>query len=353
MPDPRVQTVIEHWMPRFVAQGVDVNDFLRTTARIERWEQWLEAWCEAGDTHWTLAREAEARGRSRTAGEAYGRAALCYHFAQFLWLVDPERRRAAHRRAVEALYAAHRYLDPTAERVEVPFEGARLAGNLRRPPGVERPPLVLLLPGLDSAKEEFFTWEEVFLIRGMATFSLDGPGQGEARESTTIRPDYEVAVTAALDALAGRTDLNLERVGVAGVSLGGYYALRSAAFEPRIRAVASISGPYDFGACWNGLPVLTREVFIAHAGARDETEGRRRAAELTLRGILHRVRQPALAIFGRQDRLIPWTQAEQMAAELPCGEVVIYPEGNHVCNNIPYKYRPLVADWMWEVLNAT
>jgi len=350
MPDPRVQTAIEHWMPRFVAQGVDVNDFLRTTARIERWEQWLGAWCEVGDMHWELAREAEARGHGRTAGEAYVRAALCYHFAQFLWLVDPERRRAAHRQAIDALYAAHRHLDPEAERIEIPWEGARLVGNLRKPPHAARPPLVVLLPGLDSAKEEFFWWEEVFRSRGMATFSLDGPGQGEAREHTVIRPDYEVAVRAALDALAGRADLDPERVGVVGVSLGGYYALRSAAFEPRIRAVAAIGGPYDFGACWDGLPALTKEAFLHHAGARDEAEGRRRAAELTLRGVLHRVRQPALVVFGKQDRLIPWTQAEQTAAELPNGTLVMYPEGNHVCNNIPYKYRPLVADWMKEQL---
>ncbi|HXF69002.1 MAG TPA: alpha/beta fold hydrolase [Thermoflexus sp.] len=350
MPDPRVQAAIEHWMPRFVAQGVDVNDFLRTTARIERWEQWLEAWCETAHMHEALAREAEARGRSRTAGEAYVRAALCYHFAQFLWLVDLERRRAAHQCAVKALYAAHRHLDPTAERVEIPFEGTRLVGNLRRPRDRERPPLVLLLPGLDSTKEEFFHWEEVFLVRGMATFSLDGPGQGEARETTRIRPDYEVAVRAALDTLADRSDLDLERVGVVGVSLGGYYALRSAAFEPRIRAVVAIGGPYDFGACWPGLPALTKEAFIHHAGARDEAEGQRRAAMLTLRGILHQVRQPVLVIFGQQDRLIPWTQAEQTVAELPNGTLVMYPEGNHVCNNIPYKYRPLAADWIQEHL---
>jgi 2,6-dihydroxypseudooxynicotine hydrolase len=30
----------------------------------------------------------------------------------------------------------------------------------------------------------------------------------------------------------------------------------------------------------------------------------------------------------------------------------MYPEGNHVCNNIPYKYRPLAGDWMSEQLEA-
>jgi 2,6-dihydroxypseudooxynicotine hydrolase len=30
----------------------------------------------------------------------------------------------------------------------------------------------------------------------------------------------------------------------------------------------------------------------------------------------------------------------------------MFEDGNHVCNNIPYKYRPLVADWMREKLAA-
>jgi 2,6-dihydroxypseudooxynicotine hydrolase len=63
----------------------------------------------------------------------------------------------------------------------------------------------------------------------MATLSLDGPGQGEAGYDLPLRPDYEVAAAAALDALAARDDLDLERVGAMGVSLGGYHAPRAAA----------------------------------------------------------------------------------------------------------------------------
>lgn len=350
--DPRIQLAVDHWGPRFITQGVDYNDFVRTTASITRWEEWLDAWVATGDLHAQLAREAEARGRRITAGEAWVRAALCYHFARFVWLVDLQKRREASDRSVAALRAAHRHLDPTAERLEVPFDGARLVANLRRPPGVERPPLVLLIPGLDSTKEEFFHWETAFLVRGMATLSLDGPGQGETGYYTVIRPDYEVAVSTVLDALEDRQDLDLRRVGTVGVSLGGYYAPRAAAFEPRIRAVAAIGGPYNFGALWETLPSLTRETFAHHAGVRDEAEARHRALQLDLRPVLPRVRQPFLVVFGQQDRLIPWTDAARVAREAPNATFVLYPEGNHVCNNIPYKYRPLVADWMVEELRG-
>jgi 2,6-dihydroxypseudooxynicotine hydrolase len=350
MPDARVQAAIAHWAPRFTAQGVDPNDFASTTKDLDRWEQWLDAWCTTGDVHAALAREAETRGRRLSAGEAWVRAALCYHFAKFVWMLDPVRHRAAADKAVKSIYAAHRLLDPTAERVEIPFGGATMVGNLRRSPGVARPPLVLLIPGLDSTKEEFFNWESVFLARGMATFSLDGPGQGETGYALPIRHDYEVAVAAALDALARRSDVDPERVGAVGVSLGGYYAPRAAAFEPRLRAVAAIGGPYSFAPRWAELPAITRETFTHHSGARSEEEARAKGAALDLTGVLARVTQPFLVVFGKQDRLIPWREAERVAAEAPKAELVMYPEGNHVCNNIPYKYRPLVADWMSERL---
>ena len=352
MPDARVQAAITNWAPRFTSQGVDYNDFVRTTQQIETWAEWLDAWSATGDMHAELAQEAEAQGRQLSAGEAWVRAALSYHFAKFVWMVDMAKNRATADKAVSSLYAAHKQLDPTAERVEIPLDDMTMAANLRRPAGNDHPPLVILLPGLDSTKEEFFNWENVFIKRGMATVSLDGPGQGETGYHSHIRPDYNVAVTALLDTLAGRDDIDLNRVGVVGVSMGGYYAPRVAAFEPRIKAVAPIGGPYNFGECWDQLPMLTRETFLHHSGAATEDEGRERALQLSLEGVAERITQPMLIVFGKLDRLIPWQQAERLAAEAPNAELVMYPDGNHVCNNLPFKYRPLIGDWMRERLTA-
>jgi 2,6-dihydroxypseudooxynicotine hydrolase len=161
-----------------------------------------------------------------------------------------------------------------------------------------------------------------------------------------------VAVSAALDRLEGRSDLDLARVGLVGVSMGGYYAPRAAAFESRIKAVAPIGGPYNFGECWDQLPPITRETFVHHSGAANEEEGRQKALQLGLLGVAERVTQPMLVVFGKLDRLIPWQQAQRLAADAPNATLVMYPDGNHVCNNIPYKYRPLVGDWMQEQLAA-
>ncbi|MGZ4352841.1 MAG: alpha/beta hydrolase [Gaiellaceae bacterium] len=149
MPDERIEAAIAHWAPRFTSQGVDMNDFRAVTARLQTWPEWLPAWVANADVHAELAQDAEDQGRTLTAGQAWVRAALSYHFAKFVWMVDFDLYVDATRKAIGALYAAHRLLDPTAERVEAPLDGFTIAGNLRRPAGVERPPLVLLLPGLD------------------------------------------------------------------------------------------------------------------------------------------------------------------------------------------------------------
>jgi pimeloyl-ACP methyl ester carboxylesterase len=350
VPDARVQAAVDHWAPRFVQAGVDYSDFLVTTAAIETWEEWLDGWCATAEKHMALAEEAEAGGHRRTAGEAYGRAAVCFHFARFVWVVDLDRSRAAGERAVAALARANELLDTGMERVEAALDGGRIVANVRRPEGADRPPLVVLIPGLDSTKEEFFRFENVFLERGMATASLDGPGQGEGGYELPIRHDYEVAVGTLLDVLDGRSDLDLDRVGAVGVSLGGYYAPRAGAFEPRLRAVAGLSGPYNFGEIWDGLPDLTRETFTAKSFSSDAEEGRAKASKLDLSGVAERIDKPFFAITGKLDRLIPWEQTERAAREAPGGRFLLHEDGNHGCANVPYKTRPVVADWMRDQL---
>ena len=352
MPDAEITSAVANWGPRFTAQGVDPGDFARVTGPLERWEDWLDAWCANGDQHAGLAREAEAAGRSLTAGQAWVRAALSYHFAKFVWMLDQAKHRIVADRSVAAMTRAHGLLDPTAERVELPFDGAAMVGNLRRPPGVGRPTLVMLIAGLDSTKEEFYAVENVFLDRGMATFSLDGPGQGETGYSTTIRPDFEAPVAAALDVLCARPDLDGERVGMLGVSLGGYYAARAAAFDPRIRAVVVSGGPYDYGALIRDRPAHSLATFARNSGTTTPEETYEFASRITLEGVLGRLTQPMVVVFGKRDRLVPWQQAVRVAEEAPHADLWMFEEGNHVCMNLTYRWRPQAADWLAERLGS-
>ncbi len=119
VPDDQVRSAIANWGPRFTSQGVDPGDFTRVTSRLENWADWLDAWCANGDMHAGLAREAEDLGRRRTAGEAWVRAALSYHFAKFVWMLDQTRHRAAADQAVAAM----------AQRAPAAGPGRGTAGN--------------------------------------------------------------------------------------------------------------------------------------------------------------------------------------------------------------------------------
>ncbi len=347
MPDARIESAIKNWAPRFTSQGVDYNDFVRTTSGLEHWEEWNDAWCATADMHAELAQAAEAAGYSLSAGEAWVRAALCYHFSKFVWMLDMEKHHAAAQKAVASIYAAHKHLDPTAQRLEVPFEGAKMVANLRRPDGIDNPPLIILVPGSESTKEEFFYWEENFLKRGMATLSMEGPGQGETGYVVPMRHDYEVAINTMIDFLEGRDDgVDLKRLGLVGVSLGGYYAPRAAAFEPRVKAVSAIGGMYEMMDRWDRLPPISLETYMKNTWSSTLEETKEKVAKFSLEGVAEQIMQPLLVVFGKKDRLVPYEHAERLAKNAPNAELVMYENGNHVCNNMPYKYRPLVGDWI-------
>jgi dienelactone hydrolase len=350
MPDALVEVALHHWWPRILAQGVDYNDFKNTTARTERYEDWLDEWCKTAQMHHDIAEEAEQKGRLRTAGEAYLRASLCYHFAKYLWLIDPAKYRATTEKSVAALIKGQRILDPTFERLEIPFDRDKIPANLRKPKGVDKPPVVILVPGLDSVKEEFPNWEESFLNRGMATVAMDGPGQGEGGFVNGLRSDYEAPVGAVIDVIAGRGDLDTSRIGISGVSLGGYYAPRAAAFEPRIKAVAVVGGPYNLGSTWHLYPPMIKTKFMYDSQIDDEERARQHALTFTLEGVASRVQQPFLVVFGKLDTMMSWQEAKRGADEAPRGEFLLYEDGTHVCYTVNYKFKPYLADWMKEKL---
>lgn len=348
MSDARVSAAVSHWAPRFIANGVDSNDFARVTAEIDSWDSWCEVWCQAGSVHEDLGHEALGAGRTISAGSHLAQAAVYYHFAKFLFVHDLEQMRSAHQRAVSCLTEALPYLDPPGERVEIAFGGSVIAGILRRPPGPGPHPLVVLIPGLDSAKEEFRPTEDLFLRRGLATLSVDGPGQGEAEYDLPIRGDWEVPGDAILTAATSLPGIDPGRIGIWGVSLGGYYAPRIAASgDPRVKATIALCGPYAFGDCWDQLPELTREAFQVRSRSADAGEARRRAGELSLAGLAGKITAPLLVVAGRKDRIIPYTDAERLVAEVgDAAELLLLKEGNHGCANLPYLHRQYSADWM-------
>ena len=161
MADERVQAAIRNWAGRFIVNGIDYNDFARTTAAVSRWEEWLHAWTATAEVHVELARRALEQGHRRSAGEAFVRAAVSYHFSKFVWVLDPALHRRNTEAAVRSLCTSRTSCwirPPSASRPRCPTAVRSSPTCAARRP--RRPsPLVVLIPGLDSTKEEFFHWE--------------------------------------------------------------------------------------------------------------------------------------------------------------------------------------------------
>jgi dienelactone hydrolase len=348
--DERVAVATSHWGPRFVTQGVDMSDFDRTLARIERWEDWCREWGVTAAGYERAAEKAESTGRRLTAGQAWLRAGLCWHFGKFVFVQDAEQLREASNRTVACFGRGAWALEPPAERVLVPFDGITLPGLLRRPAGAARPPVVLMIPGLDSVKEELQATADHFLRRGLATLAIDGPGQGETEFVRDIEPAYERPAGAAIDWLSGRPDLDAGRVGVYGVSLGGYYAVRVAAHDPRVRATIELAGTYSLAENWDRRSVISRDAFRKRSGARSDEEARERARQIDMTGLGPCIASPVLVLHGKLDPIAAFEGAERLAAETPAAELVAFEDGNHGITNRAFEARTLMSDWMAEKL---
>jgi 2,6-dihydroxypseudooxynicotine hydrolase len=350
--DQLVKEAIAHWAPRFTTNGVSVADFQTVTGSVVEWKDWADAWVSAGSVLEGLGREALDEGRTISAGQHLWTAAVYYHFGKFVFVDYPDKMKSTHELAVRCLTDALPYLNPVGERVLIPYGGIEMAAVLRKPLGVPNPPIVIMVSGLDSAKEELRSTEQLFLDRGMATLAIDGPGQGESEYSLPIQGNWEDVGTAVVDWIETRDDVDAERIGVWGVSLGGYYAPRMVSGEHRIKACAALAGPYDWQAIWDTLPELTRRTFTFRSHLSDQEEGREYAKNLSLEGRTADITCPLMIIFGAKDRLIPADGAQRLADETG-GYLLMLPDGNHGCMNVAAKHRNKTADWLADKLRAS
>jgi len=339
----RLAEVTGHWLPRMEAAGIPSATAKAVTERTGTWERWCATWSAEAERHIELGEAAEAAGHAITAGEHYARASLFYHFANFMFFDDLDQKTRANEAKIAVYRRAAPLLSPPAARAEVPFEGGHLRGYLRRP-GIGEVGAVLLIPGSDSTKEEFPALEEVFLKRGLATFSLDGPGQGEGRSAGPQRADISTAVEAALAYLEAH-GIARRTVVLVGMAFGGHLALRAGATVGGLAGIASINGFHDLGAIVDQFPPVYRDNMGFALGGDSAEDTVDRARAFTLAGT-PAPDCPILVFHGAHDKIFPPSEAEHTAVWAEGrADLRILPDGNHVCNNVPWAYRPATADW--------
>lgn len=344
---PDAVTQANHLTQRFVSNGVPLDDLNTIIAGLDDWQSWYATWERAGDARMRNAAEVERAGAALTAAELRLIAALEYHFGKFLFVHDQAVLRAGTDKSAQAYRQAIGHLPWPGRIVDVEHAGGRLPGVFRAP-GQDAPwPTIILVPGLDASKEELHLFSEVFLRRGMATFVVDGPGQGESEFDKDLTGAWEAVAASIVATLATVDGVDTERVAVVGVSLGGYYAARAAARTPGLRAGVSLGGCYSMAESWPNLSFLSRQAFQMRTGAANEAGALATAKVFSLASCPPEQDVPFLVVHGERDRLFDLDQARRLVAHFgERGELVLEPEGNHVLHNIGYRIRPLAADWV-------
>ena len=165
---------------------------------------------------------------------------------------DPERTRSTSRGST-LIAEVFELVDPATTRVEVPFEGDHAAGVLlqRERADGSPAPTMIMWNGLDSTKEHMYTsgWPQEMAARGISVLMVDCPGCGEALrfQDLKARVETEDWAKACVDYLETRDDVDRDRIGLVGWSLGGYYAPRAAAFEKRLKLVVAWGANHNWG----------------------------------------------------------------------------------------------------------
>jgi len=355
--EPFVDEILAKWTSRFIANGIDYNDLEWLKGEITGWSDYIHPFVQRGDRYLHLAREAEERGNRETAAEHQLRASSLFHFGSHVWHVDDGLSRSVHARAVDTFGRAGENRDPPVTRIEVDPPGGHPVYAYMHVP--DRPsggptPLVVLLPGLDSIKEELWAYARPLHERGIATIAIDGPGQGETWHHRAMTPEYPAVIGWVIDHLEGQDDRRIDpdRLGVYGISLGGFYAPFVAANDDRFAACVGVSGPFTVGPVSEWDSPLLRDQFRWACQSDEMAHIDEITTAMTLEGCIDDLTAPTLILTGSADAIIDPAETKRIADAAPEGEFILYEGAGHVCNDVPTLYRTHVADWLRATLTA-
>ena len=346
-------TVLVGLLSESTQGAADPNEILRIAAGIRAGnrDDWTASFLSMANRVLALAEQA---GHRQTASESYLRAFTYFRVAELMRRPDDPQKVQLYRRAIDCFRRGLAASHHRHEAVSFPYDGHRLEGYFFQA-GAERGPCVIFLSGADALPEQnFFRGAQWLTSRGLSCFVFNGPGQGGSLRLLKIPtlPQYERPVRAAIDYLTARPDIDPERIGLLGVSMAGYYGMRAAAFEPRIRAVVAWGAMYSvYEDLWVHYPPLRRQL-VWITGSKDEAEAEKNLPAFTLEGILDRVRIPALITHGVNDEMVPVASAERTYRELGSTDKTLRlykPEDGgdtHINIDNWSQVVPVMADWL-------
>ena len=347
--------------------GIDARDVRQVLAGLTSMDpdQWAAAWAAMGERHVTSARAATDPALAK---QNWHQAWLDFHFGAWPAQNTPGKR-ADYKKAVEAFRQYGKLLDPPVRTVRIPFEGKEIVGYLQLPHGAARAPVVVTIGGLDEFKEYSVEHGSAALTHaGLGSLALDMPGTGEA--AVPMEVGSERMIGAVISYLGTRTDVDAERIAVAGASAGGYWsALAGYTERQRLRAVVVRGGPIHeyFQAGWQrkswgtseylfGLKEARMFVYGFKAGEEDAFLGKLATFSLATRGILNQPSAPMLVVNGEKDSQVPIADLYLLLRTGTPKFAWVNPEGGHTGRSKDFPEdritSQIVVPWLVSMLGA-
>jgi len=291
----------------------DAREALSNIHSLDR-DEWAAAWSAIGDRYEKRAKNEEAAKNNDAAREDYLWAFKYYTAAR--WPVpNSSGKQKAYLSALAAFRNYGKYLDPPVEIIHVPFEGKDIPGYIRLPKDVRPAPLILMINGTDSRKEDEVQGRDATFRSGIGVVAIDMPGTGES----PIKADVgsERMFSRVLDYLATRPDVDSKRIVAWGVSYGGHWSANLAYVE-RARLLGAVvqGGPVHdyYTAEWQkkslGTPEYLFDLFAARAAiygveSVDEMLAYGPRLSLKTQGFLGQPSAPMFVVNGEKDSQVP------------------------------------------------
>lgn len=236
---------------------VDVGEVLTVAEQVTGNDDqaWYEGFRALAERIESAATASAGAGHTVSARQGYLRASAYYAAAMDGLVSSPD---SPHLRPTFGLHrkcwnAFARLCEPALEQVRIPFADGDLPGYFVRADhsGSKRPTLIIT-NGSDGAITSVWDMALAAKDRGYHVLLYDGPGQQSMlfEHNTRFRADWEVVVTAVVDHLIARPDVDADRLAIYGISQAGYWVPRALAFEHRVAAGILDPGVVDVSASW-------------------------------------------------------------------------------------------------------
>jgi dipeptidyl aminopeptidase/acylaminoacyl peptidase len=311
-------------------------EFRMAAARIKKVNDIDREFAKAAVRREAKAAAFEKEGREVAARESYLIAALLYGIAR--WPIFELNEQLEHlEKKMNVCFAKYVERAPhPIERVEVPFGNQSLPAYLHlphKPKNGEKFPCILAIGGMDGTKEHGVAmYGDRLLERGMAVFTVDGPGQGEcfARRVNVTYTAHMEAAEANYKFLAAHPAIDKDRIMIRGSSMGTFFGTQAAvALGDKVKAMSQSAVCHEpgFNTIFNMAAPSFKMRYMYMAGFEDEDAFDKWVAKLDLRPIAKDIKCPIQILAGEDEQLSPLEHTRELLSLIRTPKQFVVYEG--------------------------